>query len=229
MIDIYETWIRDFGVDGFRIDTMKHVNDEFWQEFGPEVLELRAARTASASSSCSARSSTPRKSFTSHFTTHDKMQSVLDFPFQDAARNFASRGSADRRSSATFFADDDWYTDADSNVYELPTFLGNHDMGRIGGFVMADNPGAGDAEWVARDRLAHELMYFSRGNPVDLLRRRAGLHRHRRRPGRAADAVRQPGARSTSTTTCSAPTRRTRRTTSSRRTRCTGRSASWPR
>ena len=38
MIDIYKTWIRDFGVDGFRIDTMKHVNDEFWQEFGPEVL-----------------------------------------------------------------------------------------------------------------------------------------------------------------------------------------------
>ena len=32
--------------------------------------------------------------------------------------------------------------------------------------MQADNPGAGDAEWVARDRLAHELMYFSRGNPV---------------------------------------------------------------
>jgi hypothetical protein len=39
-------------------------------------------------------------------------------------------------------------------------------MGRIGFFVQADNPGAGDAEWLARDRLAHELMYFSRGQPV---------------------------------------------------------------
>ena len=39
-------------------------------------------------------------------------------------------------------------------------------MGRIGWIVQTDNPGAGDAEWVARDRLAHELMYFSRGNPV---------------------------------------------------------------
>src|SRR2546430_10934434 len=55
---------------------------------------------------------------------------------------------------------------SDSNVYELPTFLGNHDMGRFGGFVQADNPGAGDAQWVARARLGHELMYFSRGNPV---------------------------------------------------------------
>ena len=45
-----------------------------------------------------------------------------------------------RRSTAAddlrdFFAGDDWYTDADSNVYQLPTFLGNHDMGRIGFFV----------------------------------------------------------------------------------------------
>ena len=120
---------------------------------------------ASASSSCSARSSTRRKNFTSHFTTTDRMQSVLDFPFQDAARNFASRGTDPRR-AGDFFADDDWYTDADSNVYQLPTFLGNHDMGRIGYFIQADNPGAGDAEWLARDRLAHELMYFSRGNPV---------------------------------------------------------------
>ena len=38
MIGIYKTWIRDIGIDGFRIDTMKHVNDEFWQKFGPEVL-----------------------------------------------------------------------------------------------------------------------------------------------------------------------------------------------
>ena len=34
-----------------------------------------------------------------------------------------------------FFAGDDWYTDADSNAYSLPTFLGNHDMGRIGKFL----------------------------------------------------------------------------------------------
>ena len=39
-------------------------------------------------------------------------------------------------------------------------------MGRIGYFLKTDNPGADDAELLARDRLAHELMYFSRGNPV---------------------------------------------------------------
>jgi alpha-amylase len=164
MIDVYKTWIRDFGVDGFRIDTMKHVDDEFWQKFGPEVLDYARSQGKREFFMFGEVFDTTR-SFTSHFTTRDRMQAVLDFPFQEAARNFASRGQPAAQ-LGRFFTDDDWYTDADSNVYQLPTFLGNHDMGRIGGFVQADNPGAGDAEWVARDRLAHELMYLSRGNPV---------------------------------------------------------------
>ena len=76
---------------------------------------------------------------------------MLDFPFQDAARDFASQAAGRPASCATFFANDDWYTDADSNAYELPTFLGNHDMGRIGLFLQTTTPGAGDAELLARD------------------------------------------------------------------------------
>ncbi|WP_426989378.1 alpha-amylase family glycosyl hydrolase [Pseudarthrobacter sp. Y6] len=164
MEEIYKTWIGDFGVDGFRIDTMKHVNNEFWQEFGPEVLSYAKAQGKDEFFMFGEVFDTS-KSFTSQFTTRNQMQAVLDFPFQDAARNFASK-SQDTRSLQTFFAGDDWYTDADSNVYQLPTFLGNHDMGRIGSFIAADNPGSTDTEQVARDQLAHELMYFSRGNPV---------------------------------------------------------------
>ncbi|WP_353711034.1 alpha-amylase family glycosyl hydrolase [Arthrobacter sp. K5] len=164
MTDIYEAWIRDFGVDGFRIDTMKHVNDEFWQQFGPDVLAY-AREHGKDEFFMFGEVFDTSKSNTSQFTTRNRMQAVLDFPFQDAARNFASK-SEDAKQLETFFVADDWYTDADSNVYQLPTFLGNHDMGRIGSFIGTDNPGADDAERVARDELAHELMYFSRGNPV---------------------------------------------------------------
>ena len=169
MIDIYRTWIGDFGIDGFRIDTMKHVNDEFWQSFGPGILNYAHAHgkpdffmfgeVALDGSDAAATS------LTSHYTTHDSMQAILDFPFQDAARSFASR-SKGNTALARFFENDDWYTDADSNAYELPTFLGNHDMGRFASFLKADNPSADEAELLARDRLAHELMYLSRGNPV---------------------------------------------------------------
>ncbi len=169
MIDIYRTWVEDFDIDGFRIDTMKHVDDAFWQRFGPAMQRIAAAdgnpgffmfgEVALDGSDAAA------KAFTSHYTTHDRMQAVLDFPFQDAARGFASKGLGTDR-LATFFRNDDWYTDADSNAYALPTFLGNHDMGRIGHFLRADNAGADDAELLARDRLAHELMFLTRGNPV---------------------------------------------------------------
>ncbi|NYD56166.1 glycosidase [Nocardioides marinisabuli] len=169
MIDIYRTWVEDFGIDGFRIDTMKHVDDAFWQDFGPGLLDYARSHgkpdffmfgeVALDGSDAAA------KAFTSGYTTRAGMQSVLDFPFQWAARDFASRGRS-AADLARFFVDDDWYTDADSNAYALPTFLGNHDMGRFGHFVGADNPGAGEAELLRRDRLGHELMFFSRGNPV---------------------------------------------------------------
>jgi glycosidase len=164
MTDIYTAWIRDFGIDGFRIDTMRHVNDEFWQRFAPDVLSYARSRGKREFLMFGEVADTSRP-LTSHFTTHDRVQSVLDFPFQRAAQDFAA-GSHPTDELRDFFAGDDWYTDADSNVYQLPTFLGNHDMGRIGRFVRVANPDASDAELLARDRLAHELMYFSRGNPV---------------------------------------------------------------
>jgi glycosidase len=33
MEKIYQRWVRDFGIDGFRIDTVKHVNMEFWTQW----------------------------------------------------------------------------------------------------------------------------------------------------------------------------------------------------
>jgi alpha-amylase len=164
MIDIYEAWIRDFGIDGFRIDTMKHVDDAFWQRFAPEVLDFAHSVGKQRFFMFGEVFDTARP-FTSHFTTHDRVQAVLDFPFQKAAQDFAA-GSHATTELRDFFVADDWYTDADSNAYQLPTFLGNHDMGRFGRFVTLANPGAGDAERLARVGLGHALMYLSRGNPV---------------------------------------------------------------
>jgi alpha-amylase len=44
MIEIFSSWVRDYGVDAFRIDTARHVNAEFWQAFGPAIRA--AARAA---------------------------------------------------------------------------------------------------------------------------------------------------------------------------------------
>ena len=166
MIDIYQYWIDNYGVDGFRIDTTKHVNMEFWQKFGPDILA--AAETAGIQDFFAFGEVFDQafgSSFMSEFSTKGKLQSTIDFGFQLADRAFASQnGPTDGLKD--FFATDDYYTDADSNAYIQPTFVGNHDMGRIGYFLVTDNPGAADAELLARSKLAQALMYFARGTPV---------------------------------------------------------------
>ena len=37
--EVFEDWISTYRIDGFRIDTARHVNPEFWQQFLPEVIE----------------------------------------------------------------------------------------------------------------------------------------------------------------------------------------------
>ena len=167
MVDIYAFWIEEFGVDGFRIDTTKHVNLEFWQVFGPDILAAAEARGIAdffAFGEVFDQQFGPP--FLSHFSTAGRLQSTIDFAFLLAARGFASQ-SGPTDALRTFFAADDYYTDVDSNSYAMPTFLGNHDMGRIGHFLQrVDQPDAADAELLARSKLAHALMFFARGQPV---------------------------------------------------------------
>jgi alpha-amylase len=165
MIDIYQGWIRDFRIDGFRMDTMKHVNDEFWQKFSPAIVDYAKSQGIDDFYMFGEVAEDFSQQFISHFTTHDDVQGVLDFVFQVNAMGFAAK-SAPASDLKTFFENDDWYTDGDSNAYNLPTFLGNHDRGRVGMFLRDANPGASEAELLARDELAHALMYLSRGNPV---------------------------------------------------------------
>lgn len=165
MIEIYRYWIEEFKPDGFRIDTTKHVNLEFWQVFGPAIVE--AARKAGIEHFFAfGEVYNTQPEFLSLFSTRARLQSTIDFGFQAAAREFASQGYATDRLKA-FFEHDDYYTDADSNAYAMPVFLGNHDMGRIGYFLeREDQKDADDAELLARSKLGHALMFFSRGQPV---------------------------------------------------------------
>ena len=68
-------------------------------------------------------------------------------------------------------------------------------MGRIGYFVNDDNAGASEDELLARDRLAHELMYFSRGNPVIYYGDEQGFTGTGGDQAGSADDVRQSGPR----------------------------------
>ena len=159
MTDIYKTWV-DFGIDGFRIDTVKHVNLEFWQQFAPAIRD-HASDIGNDDFFAFGEVFDGNPSYLSTFTTEGRLDATLDFGFQGAGLDFAKGLPTTRLRN--FYASDDLYTDTDSNAYSLPTFLGNHDMGRVGGFL--DDTFSGD-ELLRRDELAHALMYLTRGQPV---------------------------------------------------------------
>ncbi|MGW0685815.1 pullulanase-type alpha-1,6-glucosidase [Streptomyces sp. NPDC002754] len=164
MEKIYEKWVRDFAVDGFRIDTTKHVNMDFWTQWAT-ALDKYAAAHGRKDFFMFGEVYSADTDVTSPYVTQGRLDATLDFPFQDAARAYASQGaSADKL--AKVFADDYKYATDKANAYEQVTFLGNHDMGRFGTFLKADNPKASDTELLQRDKLANELMFLSRGNPV---------------------------------------------------------------
>ncbi|WP_405967085.1 pullulanase-type alpha-1,6-glucosidase [Streptomyces sp. NBC_00015] len=164
MEKIYQRWVRDFRIDGFRIDTVKHVNMEFWTQWAT-ALDAYAAKQGRDDFFMFGEVYSADTSITSPYVTQGRLDATLDFPFQEAARQYASQGGSAEK-LASVFADDYKYTTDKANAYEQVTFLGNHDMGRIGYFLNQDNPKATDAELLAKDELANELMFLSRGNPV---------------------------------------------------------------
>jgi glycosidase len=164
MIDIYSAWIKDFAIAGFRLDTVKHVNNEFWQRFIPAIQE-QATRSGRKDFFIFGEIYDPDPAFLSEFVHRADMPSVLDFGFQRAARGFAN-GADSPRKLAEFFARDGYYTTPAENAYGLVTFLGNHDIGRIGYFLSNDLPEAPSQELLARDILAHALLFFTRGIPA---------------------------------------------------------------
>ncbi|MFE1341092.1 pullulanase-type alpha-1,6-glucosidase [Streptomyces sp. NPDC058733] len=164
MEKIYERWVKDFAVDGFRIDTVKHVNMEFWTQWAT-ALDRYAAGHGRKNFFMFGEVYSADTSVTSPYVTQGRLDATLDFPFQDAARSYASQGGSAKKLAAVF-GDDYKYTTDKANAYEQVTFLGNHDMGRIGTFLKQDNPKATDADLLAKDELANELMFLSRGNPV---------------------------------------------------------------
>jgi len=163
-IEVYGKWIDDFGVDGFRIDTARHVNPEFWQAFVPAML-ARAKARGIPNFHIFGEVFDPDVAILASHTRVDKLPAVLDFAFQSAVTDVAiGRTGADRL--ARVFAADSTYEGGEAGARQLPTFLGNHDMGRIGWFMLKAKPAISDDELLARVTLANALMLTARGVPT---------------------------------------------------------------
>ena len=163
-IDLWSGWIKKYKFDGFRIDTARHVEAGFWNTFLPSILKV-AHSSGIPNFVVFGEIADTNPEDVAPFVTEQSFQSALDFPFQAALTRYASKpGGAEQL--AELFNADDLYTTTTTNVYALRTFLGNHDMGRIGYSLQKIAGWDGPDIVYRRDVLAQSLLMLLRGSPV---------------------------------------------------------------
>jgi alpha-amylase len=161
--EVYGAWIKRYGLVGFRVDTARHVDDFFFRNWSPLLLQQAqdgGVHDFTIFGEVWEQSPTDLMKY----VRVNKIQTALDFPFQRVAVEYAS-ASSDASTLRNLFEYDDYYTDSESSAQNLVTFLGNHDMGRAAFLINAKkiNP---ESQLLGRVKIAHSLMYLSRGIPV---------------------------------------------------------------
>ena len=160
---IYGDWIEKYGFVGFRVDTARHLDDQFFKNWSPQI-NLIAEKSGIANFTIFGEVWEPSPIALMPYIRVNKMQSALDFPFQRVAVDYAA-SSSNASILKNLFAYDDYYTSATTSASNLVTFLGNHDMGRANFLIerVKINP---PGQLLSRVKLANTLLYLSRGVPT---------------------------------------------------------------
>ena len=163
-VDLWSSWITKFDIDGMRIDTFKHVNPDFWKIFIPKIqaAAISAGKKDFPIFGEAADSDAPSLS---EYVAGGQVPSVLDFAFEKQVKSFVQFG-VDAEKLAELFNGDDLYTTANTSAYGLATFLGNHDMGRIGYFLSNAVAVGENQALLERSKLANAALFLLRGGPV---------------------------------------------------------------
>ncbi|MGQ3046672.1 MAG: alpha-amylase family glycosyl hydrolase [Niveispirillum sp.] len=164
MIDIYKHWIKEYGIDGYRLDTAKHVNPEFWHRFVPEITAFAKAQGI-PNFIIFGEVANEKPADLAAYTDILGLPSVLDFGLAVAARDTLGMG-ADLDLWDGLFRADRLYPAGDDTARQLATFISNHDQGRLAFKIRKANPKMKAEELQARVALGHALMFLSRGVPT---------------------------------------------------------------
>ncbi len=165
-IDIYGAWIEKYRIDGFRIDTARHVNPEFWQAFAPAMLnKARALGIPNFHIFGEVAADGVDVAQLARHTRVDKLPAVLDFGFANAVKEVLAK-DAGTSVLARLYQDDALYEGGATAAMRLPTFTGNHDFGRLAWIIRDAKPAIGDEELAQRVMLGNAMLFLLRGVPV---------------------------------------------------------------
>jgi glycosidase len=161
MAEVYQYWMRAAEFDGFRVDTVKHVEMGFWQSWCPSVRAFAAANGKPDFFMFGEVYDGSEKKCGSYTGTKAggpfALDSVLDYPLYFRMKDIFARGMAATRQIEDHYAAIAANYDPAAQM-RLVTFLDNHDQPRFLSRRQADH----DA---ARLRQALVFLYTARGIP----------------------------------------------------------------
>ena len=148
-------WVEEIGIDGIRMDTVKHVPDFYWEDF-----------FAAGGAGDPERIWTVGEVFSGDVNLIAKYQndigipSLFDFPLHYAINEQLSSPSGNLDGVADIFAQDAAYDDPT----RLTTFVDNHDVARF--VTVSQNKGVSYENAQERLDLGLSLIYTSRCHPM---------------------------------------------------------------
>jgi glycosidase len=173
LAQIYGSWVSRFKVDGFRVDTAKHVNAAFFRLWVPRI---RAAAKAAGIADFPIFGEVTLNDAVdlSEFVRDRGLPQLLDFPFQQVAAAYAA-GASGARGLGNRLTDDDYFRTASGVDPAFTTFLGNHDMGRAAEQILTQAPGLSGNALTQHVLLGYDVLYLLRGAPAVLYGDEVGM------------------------------------------------------
>ena len=152
--DFVDYWVDEVGIDGIRMDTVKHAEDSYWEQFFAEGSPGDPDKVWTVGEIFSGD-----VSFLAYYLDDLGLPSAFDFPLYFRIKDHLSSSGGNLDDVAVVFDQDGVYDDAS----RLTTFIDNHDVPRF----MSEAVDRGVAEADARERLdmALSLIYTVRGTP----------------------------------------------------------------
>lgn len=162
MAAAYGRWIELADLDGFRIDTVKHVEHEFWQDFSRR-MRAKAKTLGKDKFLLFGEVFDGRDKLVGSYTYNDELDTLFDFPqyFQVYRDVFIGGGATKKIEARWVERRENWSDKPPANGIGHPpvdvhvNFLDNHDVGRF--LYQAAVAGRDDGRAVLHNALAFLL------------------------------------------------------------------------
>ncbi|WP_053979701.1 pullulanase-type alpha-1,6-glucosidase [Marinagarivorans algicola] len=157
-VDIYSQWATQFDIAGYRIDTAKHVEPEFWQQWQADILMANPNLDIFAE----VFDGNPKN--IANYLHDSHLKSGLDFGLYYAINDVFAKGESPQRIANTLKADYNYNTQSEPKT--LKTFISNHDVGRLSYFIDKHQTQATPQEKLDRLIQAYGFLFTVRGTPI---------------------------------------------------------------